>query len=188
MKEHQMNFNSKFKEALSYSYDLHRNQTRKGTLIPYTSHLMTVSSLIMEHGGDQEQAIAGLLHDAVEDQGGQNTLNEIRKKFGDKVANIVSDCTDAWEEPKPPWKARKLDYLQSLPKKPKSSILVSLADKTHNAESILFDKIEIGDAIWDRFTPPYEETKWYYRSLSNIFLDKIPGKLAERLVRAVNKF
>ena len=183
-----MNQFKQFQNALLYAHNLHINQTRKATLIPYISHLMTVSSLIMEHGGDQEQAIAGLLHDAVEDQGGQNTLNEIRNKFGDKVANIVSDCTDAWQEPKPRWKARKLDYLESLFIKPNYSLLVSLADKTHNAESILFDKIEIGDAIWDRFTPPYEETKWYYRSLSNIFLEKIPGKLADRLDRAVDQF
>ena len=108
--------------------------------------------------------------------------------FGDNVANIVSDCTDAWEEPKPPWKSRKLEYLKSLPLKQNASLLVSLADKTHNAESILFDKLEIGDVIWDRFMPPYEETKWYYRSLSDIFLNKIPGKLSERLKRAIDQF
>ena len=188
MKEQQINFNSKFNDALSYTFNLHSKQNRKGTLIPYISHLMTVSSLVMEHGGDQDQAIAGLLHDAVEDQGGQKTLNEIRIIFGDNVANIVSDCTDTWEEPKPPWKSRKLEYLKSLSLKQNTSLLVSLADKTHNAESILFDKLEIGDEIWDRFTPPFEETKWYYRSLSDIFLNKIPGKLSERLKRAIDQF
>ena len=112
---------------------------------------MAVAALVLEHGGNEDQAIAGLIHDAVEDQGGLGTLTEIRSMFGDDVAAIVSDCTDAWGEPKPPWRERKEAYLAALPKKPLRSQLVSLADKTHNAESILSDYRILGDHLWDRF-------------------------------------
>src|SRR5690242_9147657 len=97
----------RYDDALAYASALHREQMRKGTEIPYISHLLAVSSLVIEHGGDEDQAIAGLLHDAAEDQGGDATLREIRSRFGEDVAKIVSDCTDAWTEPKPPWRARK---------------------------------------------------------------------------------
>jgi (p)ppGpp synthase/HD superfamily hydrolase len=128
----------RFDGAFRYAHRLPQKQWRKGTSIPYISHLMTVAALVIEHGGDEDQAIAGLLHDAAEDQGGDRTLAEIRAKFGDQVANIVADCTDAWTEPKPPWRPRKEAYLKALPNKPAASLLVSLADKTHNAEAILF--------------------------------------------------
>lgn len=97
----------RFDDAFHYAHRLHRAQTRKGTPIPYISHLMTVAALVVEHGGNEDQAVAGLLHDAAEDQGGAATLEQIREKFGDAVADIVSDCTDAWTEPKPEWRARK---------------------------------------------------------------------------------
>jgi len=96
----------RFDDAFRYAHRLHRAQTRKGTPIPYISHLMTVAALVVEHGGNEDQAIAGLLHDAAEDQGGVQTLAEIRTIFGDTVAEIVSDCTDTWKEPKPPWRER----------------------------------------------------------------------------------
>jgi (p)ppGpp synthase/HD superfamily hydrolase len=101
----------RFDEAFHYAHRLHRTQTRKGTPIPYISHLMTVAALVVEHGGNEDQAIAGLLHDAAEDQGGAETLAHIRNTFGDPVAAIVSDCTDAWTEPKPEWRPRKEAYL-----------------------------------------------------------------------------
>ena len=123
----------RFDEAFCFAHRLHRGQTRKGTSVPYISHLMTVAALVVEHGGNEDQAIAALLHDAVEDQGGEETLIEIRATFGDAVARIVADCTDAWGEPKPRWAARKQAYLASLPGKPAASPLVSFADKTHNA-------------------------------------------------------
>jgi hypothetical protein len=128
----------RFDEAFLFAHQLHRTQTRKGTPIPYISHLMTVAALVVEHGGNENRAIGALLHDAAEDQGGAETLEEIRRQFGDTVAEIVSDRTDAWTEPKPDWRARKEAYLAKLPGKPTQSLLVSLADKTHNAEAILF--------------------------------------------------
>ena len=106
----------RFDEAFHYGHRLHRTQTRKGTPIPYISHLMTVAALVVEHGGDEDQAIGALLHDAAEDQGGVGTLEDIRRRFGDAVAEIVSDCTDAWTEPKPDWRARKEAYHSKLPK------------------------------------------------------------------------
>jgi beta-N-acetylhexosaminidase len=121
---------SRYDEAFRYAHELHRTQTRKGTAIPYIAHLMTVSALVAEHGGSEEQAIGTLFHDAAEDQGGEATLNEIRVRFGDAVAEIVSDCTDSWDEPKPEWRPRKEAYLTKLPAKPTRSLLVSLADKT----------------------------------------------------------
>jgi len=178
----------RFDEALRYAHDLHREQVRKGTRIPYVSHLMTVSALVIEHGGNEDQAIAALLHDAAEDQGGAETLEEIRRRFGEGVAQIVHDCTDAWIEPKPNWRTRKEDYLAALPKKLAHSLLVSLADKTHNAEAIMFDYREIGDALWPRFNGGADGTRWYYRSLAGIFTQTMPGRLADRLSRAADEF
>ena len=175
----------RFDEAFRYAHGLHRAQTRKGTSIPYISHLMTVAALVVEHGGSEDQAIAGLLHDAAEDQGGAKTLAEIRATFGEVVAVIVSDCTDTWIEPKPAWRERKESYLAALPGKPVRSLLVSLADKTHNAESILSDYREIGDSLWDRFSGGAAGTRWYYSVLSDVFAEAMPGRLSVRLSRAV---
>ena len=122
---------------------------------------MSVAALVLEHGGNEDQAIAALLHDAPEDQGGKQTLTEVQRMFGDDVASIVSDCTDAWPEPKPAWRPRKQAYLAMLPSKPAASLLVSLADKTHNAEAILFDYRFLGDRLWDRFNGGREGTRWY---------------------------
>ena len=158
-----------YNEALVYASDLHRDQVRKGSGIPYIAHLLSVSSRVLSAGGTEVQAIAGLLHDAAEDQGGYDTLNDIRRRFGADVAQIVSDCTDSWIEPKPDWLLRKEAYISLLPAKAASSLLVSLADKVDNAEAILNDYRNIGDAIWDRFTGRREGTIWYYRELSAIF-------------------
>ena len=178
----------RYNEALSYAETLHRSQLRKGTSIPYISHLMTVSALVLEHGGDEDQAIAGLLHDAAEDQGGEATLADIKTRFGNSVAAIVADCTDSWEEPKPEWRPRKEAYIESLFKKPQASLLVSLADKTHNAEAILHDYHEIGDDIWARFTGGKDGTHWYYQTLKDSFAKLIPGRLQQRMANAVDRF
>lgn len=178
----------RFDDAFRYAHRLHRTQTRKGTPIPYISHLMTVAALVVEHGGNEDQAIAGLLHDAAEDQGGAETLAHIRKTFGDPVAAIVSDCTDAWTEPKPEWRPRKEAYLAILPGKPAQSLLVSLADKTHNAEAILFDYRVLDDRLWERFNGGADGTRWYYNALAHVFSEGVPGRLADRLWRAVAAF
>lgn len=178
----------RFDEALHFAHRLHRDQMRKGTSIPHISHLMIVAALVIEHGGNEDQAIGALLHDAAEDQGGAETLEEIRKRFGDAVAEIVSDCTDAWTEPKPDWRVRNEAYLSKLPAKPPQSLLVSLADKTHNAEAILFDYRVLGDPLWQRFNGGADGTRWYYNALADVFSRKMPGRLSNRLSRAVAGF
>jgi (p)ppGpp synthase/HD superfamily hydrolase len=179
---------TRFDQAFLYARQLHQGQTRKGTTIPYISHLMAVAALVVEHGGNEDQAIAGLLHDAAEDQGGVQTLAAIRAKFGDAVAHIVADCTDAWTEPKPLWRPRKEAYLKALPSKPQASLLVSLADKAHNAEAILFDYRVLGDSLWDRFNGGADGTRWYYGALAACFANIMPGRLSDRLSRAVKSF
>lgn len=178
----------RYDDALQFAHALHRAQTRKGTSIPYISHLIAVSALVIENGGSEDQAIAALLHDAAEDQGGAETLDAIQQRFGAVVAEIVTDCTDALIEPKPAWRQRKEAYLAKLPEKPTSSLLVSLADKVHNAEAILADYRELGDDLWPRFTGGAVGTRWYYRALSEIFAAKMQGRLSIRLANAVVGF
>lgn len=163
---------SRFTEALSYSHELHQKQTRKGTDIPYVSHLLAVASLVVEAGGSEEQAIAALLHDAVEDQGGAKTLHEIQRRFGDEVAAIVDHCSDTDEIPKPPWRDRKERYISGLQEAPEEMILVSIADKLHNARCILIDYREHGDRLWKRFNGGKEGTLWYYRALTDAYQNR----------------
>jgi (p)ppGpp synthase/HD superfamily hydrolase len=149
---------------------------------------MTVAALVVEHDGNEDQAVAALLHDAAEDQGGARTLEDITQRFGDAVAEIVADWTDAWTEPKPDWRPRKEAYLAKLSTKPASSLLVSLADKTHNAEAILFDYRSLGDGLWPRFNGGAAGTRWYYSALADVFSMAMPGRLSDRLARAVAGF
>ena len=171
----------RFSEAFAFAADLHKHQRRKGTKTPYLSHLMAVSSLVLENGGDEDCAIAALLHDAIEDQGGDATRQKIHDRFGARVAAIVSGCTDADEVPKPPWRARKEAYIAHLHEASPDILLVSLSDKVHNARSILTDFRAINDEIWDRFSPGKTGTLWYYRALISAFHDAgaHPGLLAE---------
>jgi (p)ppGpp synthase/HD superfamily hydrolase len=171
----------RFDAALVYASSAHRNQVRKGSDIPYVSHLLGVASLAIEIGADEDQAIAALLHDAVEDQGGQPRLDDIRARFGSRVASIVSDCTDSWEEPKPDWRPRKEAYLASLSSKHPDSLLVSLADKMHNASAINADLAVHGPAVWDRFTGGRNGSLWYYSELALAFERRLPGAPSKRL-------
>jgi len=177
----------RFNEALVFAADLHADQLRKGMGIPYVSHLLAVASLVLEAGGDEDEAIAALLHDAVEDQGGQETLEAIRSRFGERVADIVWGCTDTDEVPKPPWRARKEAYIRHLDLASRSVLLVSNADKLHNARATLSDYREMGAALWDRFNASGEEILWYYRSLSDVFTRRRPSPLARELERTVSE-
>jgi (p)ppGpp synthase/HD superfamily hydrolase len=180
-----MRLSPRYEAALVMATQLHADQMRKGTGIPYISHLLGVSSLVLEHGGTEDQAIAGLLHDAVEDQGGKETLERIRKHFGSDVADMVDHCTDAYEEPKPDWGPRKEKYIAEIADMSASAALVSCADKLHNARAILSDLREIGDDLWGRFTGKKRGTLWYYRSLVDAFDKVAPGRLASELRRTV---
>src|SRR5262245_43837546 len=128
---------ARFDEALHYAHDVHRQQMRRGTQSPYISHLMGVASIVLDDGGSEDEAIAGLLHDAAEDHGGRERLEDIRSRFGNGVAKIVEDCTDSWDTPKPPWLERKLAYVKHAGALGPESLRVSAADKVHNAYAIL---------------------------------------------------
>jgi GTP pyrophosphokinase len=171
--------------AFEYAVDLHADQYRKGTRIPYLAHLMAVASLVMEDGGDEDEIIAALLHDAVEDQGGLKTLEEIEALFGKRVARIVDGCTDTYDFPKPPWRARKERYLAHLANADPDVRRVSLADKLHNARSILANLRQLGNSTFDRFTGGKDGTLWYYRSLVDVFTRLGRSPMIDELERVV---
>ena len=168
--------------AVALAVALHAHQARKGNRIPYVGHLLAVSSLVLENGGDEDQAIAALLHDAPEDQGGEATLARIRDEFGDRVAGIVAACSDTFESPKPPWRTRKEAYIERLADKGPDVWPVTLADKVHNARTIVADLRADGPATLDRFNGGRDGTLWYYRTLADRLAVLAPGALAEELV------
>ena len=176
----------RFTNAMKLAAELHSKQLRKGTNIPYVSHLLGVTSLVLEHGANEDEAIAALLHDAVEDCGGVKTLSLIRNNFGDNVAAIVEGCTDSYKTPKPPWRVRKENYIAHLSNASASVLLVSNADKLHNARAILNDLRTCGESVWQRFSGGRDGTLWYYRSLANTFNKLNNGALAKELNRVVN--
>jgi (p)ppGpp synthase/HD superfamily hydrolase len=163
----------RFLRGLDKAFTLHQGQLRKASQTPYFAHLMTVSALVLENGGSEDQAIAALLHDAVEDAGGLDTLVEIREEFGENVADLVDACTDSYTQPKPDWEPRKRDYLEKLKTASDDVLLISLADKIHNARSILRDLHLTGESTWEKFKGKKAGTLWYYQALANIF-DEAP--------------
>lgn len=178
----------RFDRALVFAADLHRDQVRKGPKrVPYVAHLLGVASIVIENGGDEDQAIAALLHDGPEDQGGVETLDRIQTEFGGRVAAIVAACSDTFETPKPPWRVRKQAYLDKLERAPEDVLIVSLADKVHNAHTILADYREVGEELWERFRGTREESLWYYRELVDVFERRRPGPLADELRRTVDE-
>ncbi len=182
----------RFDRALLYATHVHGGQVRNGTSIPYVAHLLAVAATVLEYGGSEDMAIAALLHDAVEDQGGEPRLSDIRNRFGDRVADIVRACSDSVVNTsaghhKEDWRTRKTQYIEHLNTVDQDTLLVSLSDKIHNARSILRDlrKPEIGSAVWARFKSPKEQTLWHYRELANAFQKLLPGQLADELVEIV---
>jgi (p)ppGpp synthase/HD superfamily hydrolase len=161
---------SRFADALTYAADLHNGQLRKGGEIPYLGHLLSVAGLVIEADGSETQAIAALLHDAAEDQGGESTLAEIQERFGQQVAKIVTECSDTFETPKPPWRERKERYIAHLDEASQDTILISLADKLDNARAILRDLRTHGPDLWERFNvKDPQQHLWYYRSLLAVY-------------------
>ena len=176
----------RYAEAVEYAARLHGDQVRKSSSIPYVAHLLSVSALVIDDGGTEDEAIAALLHDAAEDQGGERTLADIRADFGKRVAEIVEGCSDTLDpDNKPPWRERKEGYLQHLEEADEGTLRVSLADKVDNTRAIRRDFHEVGPAVFDRFTRPADEQLWYYRSLVEIFNRRYPGALASELDRTV---
>jgi len=177
----------RFEQALLFATHKHAGQGRKGTTVPYISHLLSVAALVLEAGGDEDLAIAALLHDVVEDCGGAPMLKEVRRRFGSHVAHIVDGCTDTEVFPKPPWRQRKEDYLRHLRTADADVRLVSAADKLHNVRSIVTDYRESGESIWERFQGGREGTLWYYRALLTEFRRKKNNRITRELERAVKE-
>lgn len=176
----------RFDRALLYAAHVHGGQVRKGTSIPYVAHLLAVSATVLEYGGDEDLAIAALLHDSAEDQGGKLRLEDIRNRFGDRVADVVAGCSDslvdtAKGEQKAPTGERRKAYLAHLETAEEDVLRVSLADKAHNARAILRDlrNPDVGERVWSRFSQPRKETLLYYRRLAAIFRERCSGQLGQ---------
>jgi (p)ppGpp synthase/HD superfamily hydrolase len=180
-----MQLTPRFSDALTQAADVHRDQLRKGTAIPYLAHLLAVSSLILEDGGDEEEAIAGLLHDSLEDHPERTSYADLADRYGTRVADIVRACSDTEELPKPPWRQRKQAYLGHLEAAPPDVLRVSRADKLHNARAILADLRAAGDRIWSRFNEGREGQLWYYGQLAEIFDRRLAGGQTDELKRVV---
>ncbi len=168
---------SRFGQALAYADSAHAGQLRKGTTVPYIAHLLGVAALALEHGADEDEAIAALLHDTVEDCGGLDRLRDVRERFGPNVADIVMGCTDATEIPKPPWKERKQTYIHDLQAASPSVLLVVACDKLHNVRSLVLALQHQADDAWRIFKGGKNGTLWYYRAVYNV--------LAQRGVRPI---
>jgi GTP pyrophosphokinase len=183
----------RFSEATSYALGIHATQRRKGSGIPYAAHLLSAAALVVENGGGEDEAVAAILHDAVEDQGGAARLDDIRRRFGDRVAGIVKGCTDTaparqGSGKKEPWRLRKERHIAHLAETTDHGILlVVAADKLHNARAILQDIRKSGLSVYDRFNAGKEGTLWYYREIAAILKKNLGGFLAEELKRVVEK-
>jgi GTP pyrophosphokinase len=177
----------RFHRAFQFAAQKHSGQTRKASTIPYIAHLMGVASLVLEAGGDEDLAIAALLHDVVEDCGGVPMLKEVRRRFGKRVAEVVDGCTDAYEAPKPPWRERKDSYICRLKKESADTRLVSAADKLNNVRSILSDYRAVGESVWSRFNGGREGTLWYYRTLRDEFLRRDKNRITRDFDLAVRE-
>jgi len=177
----------RFLRAFIFAAEKHKGQTRKASTIPYIAHLMGVASLVLEAGGDEDLAIAALLHDVVEDCGGAPMLKEVRRRFGARVAKVVEGCTDADTYPKPPWQERKEAYIKHLIKADADTKLVSAADKLNNVRSILSDYRALGESVWSRFNGGREGTLWYYRTLRDVFLSHRRNRITRDLELAVKE-
>ena len=177
----------KFHEALAYAAELHRTQTRKASEVPYVGHLLSVAGLVIEADGTETEAIAALLHDAAEDQGGEATLAEISERFGTEVADIVEECSDTVMTPKPPWRERKERYIADLGRASDSTLRVSMADKLDNARAILRDLRRYGPKVWQRFnTDDPHQHLWYYRSLLEVYRSRSDSWLVDELARVID--
>jgi len=181
----------RFANALAFAFEVHREQTKKSTRIPYISHLLEVAGTVLTYGGDEDEAIAALLHDAVEDHSDVVSFELLAERFGARVAAIVESCSDTSVSPKPPWKARKEHYIEHLRSADESVMIVSAADKLSNARAVLKDYRIAADGVWDRFNAGKREQLWYYRTVTETL--KLRGgetriqPLIEELDRAVSE-
>jgi (p)ppGpp synthase/HD superfamily hydrolase len=175
----------RFRLAFDYAATLHAADLRKGARVPYLSHLLEVCAIVLRYGGNEDIAIAALLHDAAEDHGGKPRLVDIQRNFGKTVASVVEECTDSTTSPKQPWEVRKRNYVRHLPEASRGGLLVSAADKLSNVRAILSDHYVVGDDVYKRFKRPKRRTLWYYNALSKAFMAHLGGDLARELRRTV---
>jgi (p)ppGpp synthase/HD superfamily hydrolase len=175
----------RFTEAVDFAVTAHGDQTRKGGSIPYVAHLLGVAGLVLEAGGDEDLAIAGLLHDTIEDT--ETSAGDIEGRFGARITSVVVGCTDTDESPKPPWRDRKERFLARLgsPETSPDVLLVCRADKLHNARSMLLGYRAVGESFWDRFSVGPDQQLWYATSVVSIFAARLPGPMTDELARAV---
>lgn len=173
----------RFDEAVSWARVLHASQPRKGTDVPYLCHLLAVSGRVLEDGGDEDQAIAALLHDSIEDQ--DVTAADIAERFGPEVARIVEACSDTDVSPKPPWRARKEAYLRHLAEADEAVLRVSAADKLHNARAMQRELAELGSDAWDRFNAPALEQRWYVTQLASVIGARLDSPLGRETVATI---
>ena len=190
MKKPHVYLTDRFFSAIAYAAEAHKDQVRKSTNIAYISHPIGVASLVLEAGGDEDQAIAALLHDVAEDCGGEPRLADIAQKFGDHVAKIVRGCSDSLavdEANKTPWRERKEAHIQHLKGADSDTLLVTAADKTHNARAIATDIQSIGNEVWKRFNASQEEIIWYYKSIFQVLSETgVTSTLLNPLKVAIN--
>lgn len=177
----------RFAEALVYANDLHREQARKGSGVPYISHLLAVCALTLEYGGGEDEAIAALLHDAIEDQGGAAARAEILRRFGPRVTEIVEGCSEAEHWPMPPWRERREEFVKQVRAASAPVRLVSACDKVHNARSLVMDYRIYGEDLWRRFTGGRDGTLWYYRAMVEALSASGTSPVVEELNRVVTE-
>ena len=180
---------SRFADAFAFAFEVHREQTKKGGTVPYISHLLEVAALVLSYGGNEDEAIAALLHDAVEDHPDIASFETIGKRFGRPVAAIVESCSDATVIPKPPWRPRKEKYIEHMREADESVLMVAAADKLANARAVMKDYRMVGEQIWGRFNAGKGEQLWYYRTVTKALADRAGSgrawELVEELKRAV---
>jgi (p)ppGpp synthase/HD superfamily hydrolase len=188
-KDHPPNYvvSERFEKALDWAVDLHRDQGRKGSRTPYVGHLLGVAGYVFEDGGSEDEAIAALLHDAIEDRDRSGLTQALIAAFGKHVVAIVQGCSQ--EGGDADWRTRKQRYIDHLadPETQPEVLRVSLADKLHNVRSILRDHRELSHRLWKRFNADPAETLWYYRRLREIYLDRFPGAMAEEFAAEVER-
>ncbi|MEB3294676.1 MAG: HD domain-containing protein, partial [Synechococcales bacterium] len=177
----------RFEQALCLAHRLHRHQIRKGHPTPYIAHLLSVTALVLEDGGSEDEAIAALLHDAIEDQGGSTTRELIRHQFGETVISLIEGCTESDSYPKPPWIERKQRHLTQLKNASPAVRRITLADKLHNARSLLADYETFGEALWQRFAGDREGTLWYYQQVIQMLATQDAGRLGRMLIQTVQQ-
>jgi len=177
----------RFCEALDFATRLHAEQRRKVSGTPYIAHLLAVAAMVIEHGGDEDEAIAALLHDAIEDQGGEAARQEIRRRFGDRVVEIVEGDTDADTVPKPPWRERKESFIERLRHASPSARLLTAADKLHNVRCLTRDLRLHGGDLWQHFHGGRDGTLWYYRAVLDTLKQHGPCPIVDELERAVSE-